>query len=77
MLKILFQIDIFVELIKKMISTKNKIIGALIFSIFFSTVTFSCNLKRRGATAGQIGASSGQKFHKKSATAKRKKTIKY
>ena len=60
-----------------MISIKNKVIVALIFSIFLSMVTFSCNPHRRGATAGQIGASSGQKFHKKSATAKRKKTIKY
>lgn len=77
MLKILFQIDIFVELIKKKMRIKNKIIGALIFSILFSMISFSCNPHRRGATAGQIGAGSGQKFHKQSATAKRKKTIKY
>ncbi|OFY95712.1 MAG: hypothetical protein A3K10_18075 [Bacteroidetes bacterium RIFCSPLOWO2_12_FULL_31_6] len=58
-------------------SIKNKIIAGLIFSILFSMLTFSCNPHRRGATASQIGAGSGQKFHKKSATAKRKKTIKY
>lgn len=61
----------------KMISNRNKVIGSLVFSIFLSTVTFSCNPHRRGATASQIGASSGQKFHKKPASAKRKKTIKY
>ena len=60
-----------------MVSTKNKIIGGLIFSILFSTLIFSCDPHRRGATAGQIGASSGQKFHKKSASAKVKRRVKY
>lgn len=55
---------------------KDKLIFALII-VFILSISFSCNPQRRGRTASQIGAGSGMKFHKKTATAKRKKIVKY
>lgn len=58
-------------------TTKNKLLFGLIIFFMISLFSFSCDPHRRGATAGQIGASSGQKFHKKSASAKVKRRVKY
>jgi hypothetical protein len=78
MLEILFQINIFVELIKRMMTNKNKVIAGLIFSILLSMFSFSsCDPHRRGYTASQIGAKSGSKQHRTPATAKRKYKSRY
>lgn len=58
-------------------SSKNKIIFGLIFSIILSSLSFSCSEQRRGHTAGQIGAKSGSKQHRTPATAKRKYKSRY
>lgn len=58
-------------------TTRNKLIYGIIVSFLISMFSFSCNPHRPGATAGQIGASSGKKFHRKPASAKRKRVVKY
>lgn len=58
-------------------ANKDKLIYGVIIVFMISLVSFSCNPHRRGATAGQIGAKSGQKHHRKSASAKVKRSIKY
>ena len=56
---------------------KDKLIYGIIIVFMISLVSFSCNPHRRGPTAGQIGAKSSQKYHRKSATAKVKQRVKY
>lgn len=58
-------------------TARNKLIYGLIISFLISIVSFSCNPHRRGATAGQIGAKTSQKYHRKTASAKKKRVVKY
>lgn len=58
-------------------TAKNKLIYGLITSFLISLFSFSCNPHRPGATAGQIGAGSGKKYHRQPASAKRKRVVKY
>lgn len=58
-------------------SYKNKIIYTIIISFLVGMVSFSCDPHRRGHTASQVGAGSGQKYHKAPASAKRKYKSRY
>ena len=56
---------------------KDKIIYGIVIMFMVTLINFSCNPHRRGHTAKQIGAGSGMKFHKRPASAKVKKRVKY
>ncbi len=45
--------------------------------VLFLPAATSCNPHRKGATAKQIGASGGKKYHTKTASAKRRRKKKY
>jgi hypothetical protein len=60
-----------------MIKNRKYILLSFAVAFVFSISLPSCNPHRAGSSASQIGAGGGGKYHKKPASAKRKRVSKY